>query len=290
MADTLDRAENYSVSTANSWRRLRSPSAVASGKSRVSPRRAVLEHLEIKTLVLVAGASGAGKSTFLDILASNSLPPSIMKMLPDDCSGWLQTNGTKVIGPRAREMSRSGVRRLDGAVLHYDILCPFDTGVKSYKTDASLALVNRASRIVIVDIRPRREVLRAHLAERLTFRRVPPFIARMMSRSVALRVGAFLKHLPDFHRLTGNRLAPLRVRDRQRWNDRYVALRSLYEREDWLNGWYREWDNYIKSAAGDRLIHVLDITPEDGAPSPSFRLAGVYKPGQSPLNRNALAA
>jgi hypothetical protein len=246
----------------------------SSTKKRVSPRRAVIERLEVGTLVIVAGASGAGKSTFLDLLAAGALPASIMEALPPGCAKWLQTTGKKVIGKRARDVALHPAR-VEGALQHYDLLSPFDTEVESYETDRSLKLANRANRIVVVDIRPGREVLREHLAQRLTFRRVPPFMSRLISRPLALRLGAWLERFPDLHRFTGNALAFRRVRARQRWNDRYVMLRSLYEQDDWLEGWYRRWDNYLISAAGARLDRIIHVTPDDGAPSPAFKLDGI---------------
>ncbi len=252
-------------------RRLRAP------LRRNGPRRAVMQRLEVGTLVVVAGASGAGKSTFLDCLAARALPASIMAALPPGCADWPQTNGKRVIGKGARNVALSGLMRVEGAVQHYDILSPFGAAAGSYETDLALGLLKRADRIVVVDIRPGRDVLRKHLAERLAARRIPPFILRLIGRHRALLAGAWLERVPGLHRLTGNVFASRRVRNRQRRKDRHVLLHSLYERDDWLDGWHRRWDDYLVVAAGPRLNRIVHVTQEDGAQSPSFRLEGVIR-------------
>lgn len=274
MANAFARSKYHFDFVRRYWNQFHIATPRSSRRSQVS--RAAIERLEVGTLVIVAGASGAGKSTFLELFAAGLLPASIASTLPPGCANWLQTNGKKVIGQSGRDLSLRNLTRVEGALQHYDILSPFDTAVESYETDAALALASRAERIVVVDIRPGVEALRAHLAERLTFRLVPPFLSRLIGRRLALRAGAGLEGFPDLHRLTGNILAPRRVRDRQRWNKRYAMLRDLYEQDDWLNGWYRRWDNYIKTSAGARLDQVIYVTPEEGAPSPSFRLNGIF--------------
>ena len=180
-------------------------------------------------------------------LRESRLPGEIKANLTPGAERWLQTNGFKIISNWNR-FRLTGSRELTGAVLHYDILRPFDSQIESYDNDGALRLARVAKIISVVNIQSNPQLLASQISERLVLSRFRPKIRPWVQRFVSSdKLRADMEYLREL----SNRLG------KQRW----FCLIELYRRDGWLNEWYGKWDVFIRKAAGSRLKGLIEIEP-----------------------------
>lgn len=179
----------------------------------------------IPNIVIIAGPTASGKSTFMAMLAAGRLPIPIATKLPATASNWLQTSGRKVFArPAARGRGDDRPSVQDGVALHYDMMRPYARGFEGFGADPALKLLTRAEAITVV-----------------TLRACGPELARRIS----------------------NRARPAsRITRRLSRHDRELV--ALYALPGWLDEQYAEWDRFIQSAFGERLRAVVEITSNNG--------------------------
>lgn len=113
----------------------------------------VCKKLKIKHLILVSGACGSGKSTFIE------------KALPGGCSSTLGLNDESfavVSGSviRSRKLSKFFPGQVnDSVVFHYDILPIHKCGINSYDRDPSLDVLMCAEKVSVVMLAPEKDQL-----------------------------------------------------------------------------------------------------------------------------------
>jgi hypothetical protein len=218
---------------------------------RISPA----SDFRIARLLVVSGASGSGKSTFLRQLAASRLPPELAAALPFGASEWPETNGFGIRGRTRVSRDAQGRRVLEGVVLHYDITRVVDTLIDDYPDDPTLLGLDLADEIAVVLIRAPAERLIRQLREK---------------RPDPGGLGAALKGLERRIRLA---LRPKRravYRDAA-FRERRQRLARLYAEPGFLDDRYRRWEAFLRETVGERLKTTLHIEPAEDGP-PTFRL------------------
>lgn len=205
--------------------------------------------------LLVSGASGGGKSTFIRALAEGWLDPYIVSQLPSGCAYWpiIDVNDIHKEGLEIGKVLESiGPEKC--AVLHYDISYIFRRGLPSYADDAANALFKLASRIDCVFVKTDSARLRRqHLA------RERERLHRMSRAEIAWR-----KCVRKPIRVFRQRLRGVRRRRAQ----------HLYAQPEFLVQCYSLWESYARAlGASCASYSLLTVEPEkklDGPPM--FRL------------------
>lgn len=222
---------------------------------RTSVRISPSANLRIGCLLVVAGASGAGKSTFLRQLDRGTLGPEILSRLPHGASRWPQTNGFRIRGRLEEARDEAGALLVGGVVLHYDIMRIFETRISGYAEDPALAVLAKAAAITAVVVRPPDQQLARHAARKskrgTTARLLGSFERRIR---LALRPTQERVYLTEDHRA------------------RHARLAQCYLEAGFTDRWYGSWQSYLASAAGTRLATVVPVGPVPGAGEPTFRL------------------
>lgn len=103
-------------------------------------------------MIVVAGPSEAGKSTFLEQLARGQLRQQILDLLPERAGNWSQVHALEhsqwlppLMDPRSPLVT--------GLVLHYDLTRRFLPTIGAFANDPALNIIRRAISVTIIDIR-----------------------------------------------------------------------------------------------------------------------------------------
>lgn len=105
---------------------------------------AVAKRRKIKKLLVVAGPTSAGKSTFIEKLLHEEATEIIQKAGLENISSWEVVNAKRVA-----ELKRPEIENL---ILHYDFLRPFKTKIKNYPNDEALDLLHAADEALILTL------------------------------------------------------------------------------------------------------------------------------------------
>jgi len=201
-------------------------------------------------ILLVAGPSGAGKSTFIQCLKDGTLPPEIVRMLPPAAGRWQVYEANDFLKRNIAVGSVTEVPAPDGGiVLHFDIAFGRRLGVTDYANDPVMHLIRVPGELVVVNLQPSAERLRAQYEARL--------------REQARRRG----RLNEAWRRAVRR--PLReLQRRLRGN---VDTSRIFDQADDLARCYREWTAFAQSIVcskpGSRLIHARPHLAKDRTPT-----------------------
>jgi hypothetical protein len=195
---------------------------------------------------LVAGPSGAGKTTFISLLASRALPSDLLGRLPPDAPDWPQVIPNAL---RARTLSFGPTDRL---IVHYDFAGWALRWESAFDADPVLKFVARATRATVVDIRPSRRALisqhqeraKAKAARRRRWRHWCRLIRRWTTKPSKM-------------------LRRLRLPNKE----------PFYEREGWLENLYANWDKFLESRlSGAEVLRIEPAASETS--SRTFRIIG----------------
>jgi hypothetical protein len=198
-------------------------------------------------LLLIAGPSGGGKSTFIAMLLASRLPPEVRQLLPPGAERWPKTSADR---------SKRGLRAvgaLENVILHYDIAGPARRR-ESYAKDPVLAGLASARQVTVVEIRP------------------PPdrLVNQFRSRSAAAEARwswwrkRWRRSVPQ---ALLHVVGPL-------LRNKVPSKPVLYGQPGWLEECYARWDAFIGEtlAARDGAM-LIRVEPRPGADgSPSFRV------------------
>ena len=201
----------------------------------------------IPHLILVAGPSGGGKSTFMKRLSAGDLSNEIVRTLTIEAVGWPQTDCKTFL----RDKQANLWDDLQGVVCHYDIMRPFSLRFDGYADDPGLTVLDAAKKKTIVSILPRSEWL------------VEQFCRRAEAERSSKSANAWRRFL--------NRL---QLRDANVLKPNHKRLLSHYRDADWLQQRYDEWLAHVSSlccASADCEALRID-RPEHRTNGAAFRL------------------
>jgi len=227
----------------------------------------------IKNVVIVAGVSGSGKSTFIKHLQSASLPAAIAAHLPADVSDW------QFVGGRAPTRGGRPGARPSGQILHYEITAAFN-GLPA----CNGSVIGQFS--ACEDIRLMHRLMGAEKIHLVVIGAPPDQIARQLAcRSVLLHVPSPLRPLlarvaGALHRADVRIQGPARVLARflgRRWRHRSAIrernnrLIELYRRPGAVDEIYADWTATLQETWGRRIVGpVLHVEPVSASRSPAF--------------------
>lgn len=202
----------------------------------------------IPHLLLLAGPSGAGKTTFVRQLCQGSLPTELQTRLPPDVRDWDRIEGNRFLKrgtqPVFSSTSSQGSR---GLIVHYDIVHIHRLQVPAYASDPVFTLVGAADQLGIVNVRPSPTQLLAQFASRESeiYARKGPLHGTW--RSVVLGPLARVSH----------------------WARGQKALdkRSLYGDVGWLEACYAQWDRFMDTLPANLRVSVEPAFSADGMPT-----------------------
>ncbi len=204
-------------------------------------------------LVIVAGVSGSGKSTFVDQLQGHGLPDEIYRRLPAGVGDW------PVVGSSMRPVFPHGA---PGIVLQYDMNGRGLSKGRDFTDDPLLDGLENASVVTVVNLRPPPHLMIDQLVVREGGGRTKE---QILDSASAWR-------LPQ-----GSRAINRILRRWKPWIDqnRLFSCRrkiNLYSQKGWLEGMYARWDAYLR-ALGAKGPAVEQIFLE---PDPAERVGSVY--------------
>lgn len=221
-------------------------------------------------LLVLAGASGAGKSTFLEQLAGGSLSRDVRDRIPAGAENWmrLQSSGYKQWLPAITEAIRQ--KETPGIVLHYDMTR--GAVLKgTYADDPVLGLLKMAQSITVITLAPASEQIAEQLLKRtlgsgtkpvMRMKRLLLAANRTVRRYLRDAVLAISPALPAglTQRLKRSGSA---VRAWQLLNKKGIGKIRRYEQSGWLEGVYQDWDAYLDSLAGEgAVIQRVSLAPD----------------------------
>lgn len=209
--------------------------------------------------VIISGHSGAGKSTFIDLLERRKLPIEIASLLPEGIADWpavFQHSDLRQLPQKARALGKSDHE----VVIHYDISEVWLTH-SSFEKDRILNDLKQVDQITIVHIEPEVDMLIYHLKKRFvlldTPRSIRPFFERHMLRHVDLEWAVRMIDRMAYV------IQPFGAARRQRKRQRSVTLIEKYRDQEWLRQWDADWRNHVMSLT--RTARFLSIRPVETA-------------------------
>jgi len=251
----------------------------------VPPKKRVDFDANIKTLVVVAGVSGSGKSTFIQQLLTASLSDDIASRLPQDIKRWSFV-GEKI--PRAHRLLGSPSERPDGQIIHYEItqaykprpdgecLPPAPDDYWACEDIAFMRKISAAEQVYLVVVEAPGERVASQLSNRSLLLHIPTVLRPLFVRCGG-RLQAMEERLPSWISGKASRVLGRRWRHRSMLRERNIRLIELYRRPNALEEIYREWPRTLQEAWGKRMVgEALRVTPAaDDSGRASFTL---YEP------------
>jgi hypothetical protein len=234
----------------------------------------------IKNLLVIAGLSGCGKSTFIRQLLRRRLQPDVMEALPADIHNWQHAFGrSRRIVPRFRNRSR----KCSGQIFHYDIttstayLRSLGEVCEQHREEELLHdILDAAENVRIVVIKPPKEQLIRQLSSRAAVVHLPAPLRPLASRAGPLMLN-LEKRIPAGLKSTTGRLG-LRWAERSRVRDYNFRNCEFYSRDGAIESVHVDWERSICRQIGRKLSGPLTyVEPApNGFGRRHFRLAGAY--------------
>lgn len=214
----------------------------------------------LERLVLVAGARGAGKSTFIRQMVAGTLAPEIARSIPEGTADWPLYVDSKVLEwlpPLTKRKRPPGTPT--EVVLHYDLihLAMFD------RKDKVLAALRLARDLTVVTVRPPTDVIVEQYGRRTG--KALDDLTRQLATAALSR-----------SRDQEDRL------DRAKYSLEYMRqlsdfTKSGYRRPGWIDSLYRAWNAAVTDLAFAETIRRIEVAPRDG-PEIGWKLTGASSP------------
>jgi hypothetical protein len=240
---------------------------------------------EIKELLVVAGLSGCGKSTFITQIKRRRLPHDIARLFPSDIHNWHHVPGKKSWKDRWIK-NRAKPR---GQILHFDVALseiyfrwlaetgalPAHTMRETHPEEETLhTALAAAEKIRVVLIKPTKEQLITQLSGRAMVTDLSPRF-----RPIASRIVPSVAHAS--HLVSSRRDSAFRIRLGSRWakraEDRIEKFQNceFYSRDDTIDAVHRTWKDFVERKIGSRFAApIAYVEPEpDTILRRKFRLA-----------------
>lgn len=212
-------------------------------------------------LIVVAGPTSSGKSTFMRKLSDGSLPHHIAAQLPASAGGWPQMGAARFISGRYRDQTFDHQDWLEGLVLHYDILRPYRSGTHSYQRDQALDLLMCAEKLTVVNLRPDnaqlcRQLMSGELAEMTQVKKRQSFARSLgdLAVWVTTRLPRSVVSVARGSRAIKRLYRPIAA---NRPSDYHRQLLTKYKQSGWVANWYARWSGYLDTTVPN--AEVIDV-------------------------------
>jgi hypothetical protein len=213
-------------------------------------------------MLLVAGMSGVGKSTFIQQLVSASVPSSITNLLPADCATWTEVLAIDAPTTLA-DMPAADVKTI---IFHYALNNLHHSGASDFAGDPLLFPVAHAERIIALTVKSDADRLWLQFSRRSfggsNSDETCDAVRRARKLNESFEAGK--KH-------TNPRVVESRERSRN-----WLNTLARYEQTDWIDSQFERWNDFLASLAAEgRLVRNISIAPVSdiyGAHAPDWNL------------------
>ena len=210
----------------------------------------------IKHLVIVAGPTASGKSTFIDNLKTDAYPNVNKTLGVGSFQQW------DSIG--ANDLWKNEKTEMEGLIFHYDTLRPWGRSAKTHDRDEALHIVQGADRTSIITVyaepgRLKQQIQAGEFVEKepTTFKGK---IRHLIRKALRIKICRTLFHIP----FLGKRLKILSQIARKR----HYRIREIYTDPQKTKAFYKWWfdftlqlnpnDNIIASTKDDCAIYPVE--------------------------------
>lgn len=209
-----------------------------------------------KHILIVSGPSGGGKSTFIRQLLDKTLDPEILALLPD-VTDWPIIEANDVLkGDLSTETIRDMTRPSPGWIAHYDIAFIHRKGLTQYEADPFIKLLDDATTLYAVFVKPDYLSIRKQFAARKAIRQKSKSKARI-----------FWKHF--IHQPMRRMLSPVTGQST-------VSTEDLYQTEEWLTSCYRTWERFLQTLQNKNQAQLIVVQPATGSNQPDACQFSMY--------------
>jgi hypothetical protein len=209
--------------------------------------------LPLRHLIVVAGARGAGKTTFLWDLVKRRLPPEVRRLLPLKAAQWPQADASDFDVWLPMIAAGSGKdARIENLVLHYDLV-NYYAGLHS----EALAVLSEADRLTGVTIAPALDRLAVQYAARTAgVRNSVLSEGYLPARALNHVARALVTHAPqraDIPRAVNY------------IDDTRMNVLTRYSEAGWLDALHRCWEEEVRGRFRGTVIGMMVLEPDDPA-------------------------
>jgi adenylate kinase family enzyme len=245
------------------------------------PKNRVHYDYSLKCLLLIAGVSGSGKSTFIQELIRKKLPSEITSTLPPDVHSWSVVHAREPHWfTRLFRRQRAWVR---GQILHQDVTDAFKPkrigdawGPTLFSISEDELLMRRlaaAEQIhVVIVATPARQLIR-QLSNRSILLHVPSPLRRAAA-PIAPLLQRLEEALPEWVKSNASKQLGQRWRHRSDIRERNDHLNALYSESGSLKRIYQHWMiTFLDQFRGRVVGPILYVEPiVDSGAHGKFRL------------------
>lgn len=206
-------------------------------------------------ILLISGASGSGKSTFIEQLYNKKIDFKVHENTPLSEKKWPIIEGNNILkGDLTEDSILKKMHAADGVTVHYDISYIFNHGIEEYKDDPIMKIVNMADKLKIIFIKPnyekikdqyrRRQILHTRKKTRISL--IWATIYRIPKRKIVAILSG-----------TGT-----------------LKKVNLYQTDDLLKHSHSKWEAYISALAlmnPNTKIVTIEPTSGEGTKTAKFR-------------------
>lgn len=196
----------------------------------------------MKSLIVLSGCSGAGKTTFWNFLKQNSQAEAqIISAIPHfDIDAANLLDATKPLRKAITRDITQVLKQNSGLlVLHYDITHVYRIGLKRFEQDPALKLLSHFDHVDFIHLQTPPEKLRQQFEER-SIERIK---AGLKKNNLSTKIRSLLRRLTAFMR-----------------NRQFMSEDEIYADEASIQNINNSWLDYIKTTApldpGKRIIMI----------------------------------
>ena len=204
---------------------------------------------KIGHLVVVAGPTSSGKSSFIKAIKTKSLSPTIIDKMPENIIKWPQIGASHFLAHgKTVDNEYLSADPLEGLLLHYDLLRPYTAKTHDYNRDQILDLIDCSEQLTVFTIIPEKNQLINQLVNNELGGKRPGLND---SKKAGLHKAIFKKNTPfSFKRLKGlfrKFLIALGLLPHKKRSTHHQKLYFHYQEDGWLDFWYDKWSDFLRA-------------------------------------------
>jgi len=222
----------------------------------------IAEKRRIKNLLIIAGPTAVGKTTFLKDFYSGKLSKEFYKVFGvQNPREWKYVSSSRIY-----YLDEPCIEKL---LLHYDFMRPYGSGrhAKVYERDEALDLIKCAEKVVIATLYAPSKVLKARLKKSDIIRpgkekrqRIPQKIIKFLRRIRPI-IRTFVRALPQ----SARKVLKMNLKRKfgkfipHRPSKRVLEIYEMYRDENKVKDLYAKWYEFIRKLHGAKHI-VIDVS------------------------------